>query len=75
MSGGARLWVDGEMLIDDWTEVSERSLTATSQFTSDGYHDIRVEYVYVRGNAMIRFGWERDEAPAPPSSTPFGPSE
>ncbi len=74
VSGGARLWVDGEMLIDDWTEVSERSLSATSQFTSDGYHDIRVEYIYVRGNALIRFDWERDEAPAPPSAVINGPS-
>ncbi len=74
VSGGARLWVDGELLIDDWGEVSARSLSAVGQFKADGYRDIRVEYVYLRGNAAISFELVPIDGSAPPTAVIVGDS-
>jgi PKD repeat protein/pimeloyl-ACP methyl ester carboxylesterase len=74
VSGGVRLWVDGVLLIDDWSEVSARSLSADSLFESDGSHDIRVEYVYVRGNASIQFAMQPIASAALPTALIQGES-
>ncbi len=62
---GARLWVDGQLLIDQWhdsgatTYVSDRSL-------SSGDHDVRLEYYDRAGGAEAHLFWARTESASYP---------
>ena len=55
---GARVWVDGSLVIDEWhltpghSYYGEKSLSA-------GYHTVVVEYFEWGGNALIHLWWER----------------
>jgi hypothetical protein len=57
---GVRVWLDGELLIDDW-EVHDarvaRSRAVTMEAGSE--HELRVEYRQLRGNALVRLDWTR----------------
>jgi hypothetical protein len=62
---GARLWVDDQLLIDQWhdsgptTYVSDRSL-------SSGDHSVRLEYYDRSGAAEAHLFWERSETASYP---------
>lgn len=63
---GVRLYVDGELLIDDWRDSSAKRLEADATLEA-GKHKVIVEY-YERGDrASVEVGWER---PATPTPTP-----
>lgn len=54
---GVRLWVDGNLLIDQWHE-------ATATYTGDMYltagrHALRVEYLEAGGSAIMSLDWEQ----------------
>lgn len=54
---GVRLWVDGNLLIDQWHE-------ATATYTGDVYltagrHTLRVEYFEAGGSAIMSLDWDR----------------
>jgi hypothetical protein len=51
---GARLWVDGQLLIDAWQDGSERTLSVERAMTA-GKHDVRVEMYERTGDATIAF--------------------
>ncbi len=55
---GARLWVDGKLLIDAWQEGGARELTADLTL-AQGSHGLRVDYFEGGGEAMIRVWWEK----------------
>jgi hypothetical protein len=53
---GVRVWIDGNLVIDQW------NLQGTTEYTADvvltgGTHDIRVEYFEYYGGAVMRFDW------------------
>jgi hypothetical protein len=54
---GARLWVDGELLIDGWYG-GAASHHGPVKYLDEGYHDVILEYYEVGGLAEIRFWWE-----------------
>jgi uncharacterized protein YgiM (DUF1202 family) len=58
---GARLWVDDQLLIDEWRDGGERELTADLSL-SQGRHTVLVEYYEHRGYARIRVWWEKISA-------------
>jgi hypothetical protein len=54
---GVRLWLDGQLLIDEWRE------QAVSTFSADrtlgaGPHSFRIEYFEAYGEAQFQFWWE-----------------
>lgn len=53
---GARLWIDGRLLIDDWNlhGVEERHVDLT---LNRGWHAIRLDYLQLGGNAVVRLKW------------------
>ena len=53
---GARLWVDGQLLIDQWREAAAAEHIAEISL-SEGLHSIRVEYFEAEGDARIRVHW------------------
>lgn len=66
---GIRVWIDGELLIDEWQDGVIEGL-AVERFVPGGTHSLRVEYYENTGGAMARFLLERVTAPtATPSPT------
>jgi hypothetical protein len=54
---GARLWVDGQLLIDRWVDQAPASYTATKTLAA-GTHDVRMEYYENAGGAVAALRWE-----------------
>lgn len=55
---GARVYLDDELIIDNWREQSE-SLASTTVDVDAGTHTLTVEYYEARGRADIAFWWTR----------------
>src|SRR5690606_21849022 len=54
---GARLYVDGALLINDWREAAQRTLQAEHTFATDGTHTIIVEMFDAQYDAAIHANW------------------
>lgn len=54
---GVRVWVDGELIIDQWHAASGETYSAVRTLDS-GSHLMRVEYYEGTGLASIQFWWE-----------------
>lgn len=54
---GARLYVDGQLLINSWQDGGRRTLTA-QVVLSQGQHQIALEYYERSGIALIHLTWE-----------------
>ena len=61
MDDGMRLYVDEELLIDEWRDRSEREVVASRQMSA-GSHALRVEYYDRRHGALANLRWEKDRA-------------
>jgi len=57
MDDGARLWLDGHLIIDHWHE-SSGALYSADAYVSEGSHDVRVEYFDAHGSAYAKLWWE-----------------
>lgn len=74
VTGGARMWLNGQLLIDDWQAGPSRVLTARSPILAQGEHDLRVEYFKTVGNGGIRLRWVPVvEVITPPSAVIVAP--
>jgi hypothetical protein len=54
---GVRLWVDGELLVDQW-HLGQDTYYSPITCLSTGLHDVVVEYFENTGSAEIRLWWE-----------------
>ena len=54
---GVRLWVDGERIIDDWTQHSASERSGTIDLEADEAYDIRLEYNDRIRLAVVRLSW------------------
>jgi len=55
---GARLWIDGQLVIDEWRDGSERERTVDVALAA-GPRSLRLEYYENTGNASVRLRWEK----------------
>ena len=63
---GVRVWLDGDLIIDQWHDTSAVTYSA-ERTVSSGNHALRVEYYDNNQTATIRFWWERiDTSPSYP---------
>jgi PA14 domain/Ig-like domain from next to BRCA1 gene/SdrD B-like domain len=62
---GARLYVDGNLLIDSWVAGSKRELTRDVGLAR-GNHSLRLEYFENRVTATVRLYWEKVSSPSFP---------
>ena len=53
---GVRLWIDNELIIDDWTTHAAKWNEATRNLGA-GQHNIKMEYFEKGGNASARLVW------------------
>ena len=78
---GVRLWLDDQLLIDQWQD-NRASTFSTDAFVAEGEHHVRVEYYENTLGAQIRVVWEAAGKNAPtatwtpqaenPTPTPTG---
>ncbi|CAN5874449.1 hypothetical protein BH18ACT11_BH18ACT11_00850 [soil metagenome] len=65
---GVRLWVDGQLLIDQWKDQAATTYKATKTMTA-GAHEIKVEYYENAGAASAKVSWAKvAQTPQPPPS-------
>jgi len=55
---GARLWVDGNLVIDQWHDGAPTTYSADANLTN-GWHTLRMEYYERSGGALAQLAWER----------------
>ncbi len=68
---GIRVWLDGELIIDEWRQ-NDYSQTYSAERFVDGDTDLRVEYFEWRGGARVRFWWDRiGDDPGPDDLEPY----
>ena len=65
---GIRLWVDGQLLIDQWKDQSPTTYMATKTMTA-GAHQVKVEYYENGITAVAKASWAKAAATPPPSGT------
>jgi len=74
VNDGARLWIDGQLLIDEWRDGDTREVSKDLLMTS-GRHELRLEYYDRTGPATIKLRWEKTPAATTtptPTATPIG---
>ncbi len=58
MDDGMRVWIDEQLVIDNWTDSQQHTVTA-DRFLSAGNHFFRVEYYEAGGMAVAKFNWQQ----------------
>ena len=61
---GARLWIDGQLIIDQWHDSGAVTYSA-DRFINGGDHDLRLEYYDRAGGAEAHLWWERVDVSFP----------
>jgi beta-glucosidase len=54
---GSRVFLDGNLIIDNWGNHEVRTKTAHLTLAAGSKHQLRVDYFQGAGDAIIRFGW------------------
>lgn len=62
---GARLWLDGELVIDSWQPQFFPELVARVALTAGRAHEVRLEYYEERGGAGVFLEWRRPDQVKP----------
>lgn len=57
---GYRLYINGELLIDNWKKVTRRTVLAEYYFEKDKEYGIHIEFFEPTGNAWFRLVWNVD---------------
>lgn len=55
---GVKLWLDGRLIIDNWTDHSTTDNTATVKLTAGQIYAIRMEWYDNTGGAVAQLSWE-----------------
>ncbi|MFN8459162.1 MAG: PKD domain-containing protein [Anaerolineae bacterium] len=69
---GVRLWVDSNLVIDQWRDGSPTTFETRIKL-SEGIHSFRIEYYERSGGALIDLGWRRESGNQPPQPVAGGP--
>jgi hypothetical protein len=62
---GARLWIDDQLVIDQW-RIQAPTTYVVDRFMTAGQHNLRLEYFEATERAVIQLSWELLQAGAPP---------
>jgi PKD repeat protein/uncharacterized protein YraI len=75
VSGGVRVWLDDQLLIDSWSSQEQRILSADTGPINSGRHEFRIEYFKERQpGSLLVTGTEADGDFIPPKAVIQGPS-
>ena len=58
---GTRLWIDGNLVVENWGEHSPSTVTAKKpvRLEAGKAHDLKLEFLQVINDADVRLGWKR----------------
>jgi len=62
---GERIWIDNQLLIDNWAPQQANLFCAETTF-SVGYHSIKVAYYELTGDATVKLEWQGSNPGAQP---------
>jgi hypothetical protein len=69
---GARIWVDGNLVLDAW-KVQPKTTYIFEVTLTRGYHTVTIEYFEKEADALIQFNFQRlGSAPSPTPAPPGG---
>lgn len=54
---GVRLWINGQLLVDDWNNHAAKQVTSTITLAAGTKYDLKMEYFENSGNAVARLEW------------------
>jgi hypothetical protein len=63
MDDAMRVWIDGNLIIDSWTDSQEHTMSRDVYMTQ-GDHDMRVDYYEAGGVAVAKFNWQQIGGPS-----------
>jgi len=55
---GVRIYLDKELVVDDWTDHPARVRTVMRKLDAGSVYDIRIDYYENTGKAFLQFGWQ-----------------
>lgn len=71
---GVRLWVDSQLIIDNWTDHAATTNTSASvALTAGEVYPVRLQFYENGGQAVIRLRWELPSTPGVFAPIPAGP--
>jgi len=59
---GSYLYIDGELVVDNWGKHSARERASDKLTLSEGLHQIKIEYAEITSSNKIRIKWKSDSA-------------
>lgn len=60
---GGRLYLDGSLVAEDWTEHSAKAITYHVHLNAGETHDLKIEYFQNGGEAVAKLLWRTDNSP------------
>jgi hypothetical protein len=60
---GTRLWVNGQLIIDDWTQHAALTRTATIALTAGVSYSIQLDYFQIIGSTLVTLSWSSPSQP------------
>ena len=61
---GVRLWVNGSLIIDNWTDHAPTENQGTITLTAKQLYDVRMEYYENGGGAVAKLWWSSARRPS-----------
>jgi alpha-glucosidase (family GH31 glycosyl hydrolase) len=59
---GARVWIDGQLVIDAWGPHDATTSAASAVLTAGQSHQLRIEYLQLEYNALMKLQWRSVKA-------------
>lgn len=56
---GVRVWIDDQLIVNDWSNHAAETVTAKLNFAARSRHRIRMEYFQGAGGAVVRLAWRK----------------
>jgi uncharacterized repeat protein (TIGR01451 family) len=74
---GIRVWVDGQLVVDDWSNHGARERSGVISLQAGHKHDLEVHYYENGGDAVAQLSWESASQPKEiiPQSALFPPAD
>ncbi len=60
---GARLWIDGQLVVDEWRTRAAEQTCAMVPLVASRAHDLRLEYFQNLHHAVVELAWETPDRP------------
>ena len=60
---GVRVWIDGVLVIDNWTQHTAKEDSAVVELVAGRKYDIQIEYFQLGGTATMRLSWGSASVP------------